>query len=82
MPALDGGLLHSQRDNGIGPPAPWGKVKEFGIGLGVVTGVTVIQGDFGPSSKNLEVIANAKGVLQQFHREPGQAWSGTTAVGS
>ena len=79
MPALDGGLLHSQRDNGIGPPAPW---KEFGIGLGVVTGVTVIQGDLGPSSNNLEVIANAKGVLQQFHHEPGQAWSGTTAVGS
>lgn len=82
VPSLDGGLLHSQRNNDVGIPAPWGKPTEFGKGLGVVTGVALIQGDLGPDSNNLEVIANAKGVLQQFHLAPCQAWSGPVAVGS
>lgn len=80
VPATNGGLLHFQRNNDTGPPAPWGNATAFGTGLGVVTGVSLIQSDLGPSGNNLEVIANVKGVLQQFWREPGGSWRGPQAV--
>lgn len=80
VPAANGGLLHFQRNNDIGPPAPWGNATSFGTELGIVTGVSLIQSDLGPSSNNLEVIANVKGVLQQFWREPGGRWQGPQAV--
>lgn len=80
MPAANGGLLHFQRNNDIGQPAPWGDATAFETGLGIVTGVSLIQSDLGPSGNNLEVIANVKGVLQQFRRVPGGSWQGPQAI--
>ncbi len=80
VPASDGGLLHFQRNNDIGPPASWGKATAFGTELGVVTGVSFIQGNLGPTANSLEVIANASGTLQQLWREPGGSWQGPQAV--
>lgn len=80
VPAASGGLLHFQRNNDIGPPARWGNATAFGTGLGIVTGVSLNQSDLGPSRNNLEVIANVKGVLQQFWRGPGGSWQGPQAV--
>lgn len=80
VPAANGGLLHFQRNNDIGPPAPWGDATAFGTELGIVSGVSLIQSDLGPSKNNLEVIANVNGVLQQFVREPGGRWWGPKAI--
>lgn len=78
--AANGGLLHFQRNNDIGPLVPWGNATAFGTELGIIIGVSLIQSDLGPSRNNLEVIANVKGVLQQFWREPGWRWQGPQAV--
>lgn len=38
----------------------------YGIGLGIVSSVALIQSNLGPSGNNLEVITNVKGILQEF----------------
>lgn len=73
-------LLHFKRNNDIGPPAPWGNATASVTELGIVTSISLIQSDLGPSRNNLEVIANVRGVLQQFWREPGGRWQGPQAV--
>lgn len=64
-PATDGGLLHFTRQNDV-RPFTWGKGKLFGVGLGVVTGVSLIHAKSGPFPNSLEVVANAKGKLSRF----------------
>lgn len=79
VPSASGGLLHFERDNSD-DKLPWSEGTAFGTGLGIVSGVALIQSDLGPSGNNLEVIANVKGVLQQFWREPGGNWQGPQAI--
>jgi hypothetical protein len=56
---------------------PWSGPVPFGQGLGQVSGVTMIESNYG-SPGNLEVVCNAGGQLQFFWRDSGPAfiWNG------
>jgi hypothetical protein len=75
-PAADGGLVHFWRNNDD-PFMPWTGAIPFGQNLGQVTGVTVIQSNYG-NPGNLEVVCNAGGQLQFFWRDSGPSftWNG------
>ena len=76
VPAASGGLTHFWRNND-NPLMPWSGPTQFGQSLGQVTGVTMIQSNFG-SPGNLEVICNAGGQLYFFWRDSGPSftWNG------
>ena len=76
VPAAGGGLAHFWRNNDD-PFMPWSGPVPFGQGLGQVSGVTMIESNYG-SPGNLEVVCNAGGQLQFFWRDSGPAfiWNG------
>jgi hypothetical protein len=76
VPAAGGGLAHFWRNNDD-PFMPWSGPVPFGEGLGQVSGVTMIESNYG-SPGNLEVVCNAGGQLQFFWRDSGPAfiWNG------
>ena len=76
VPAANGGLAHFWRNND-NPLMPWSGPTRFGQSLGQVTGVTMIQSNYG-SPGNLEVICNAGGQLYFFWRDSGPSftWNG------
>jgi hypothetical protein len=76
VPAAAGGLAHFWRNNDD-PALPWSAPTPFGHGLGHVTGVAMIQSNYGTPG-NLEVVANAGGQLQFFFRDSGPLfiWNG------
>jgi hypothetical protein len=75
-PLATGGLAHFWRNNDD-PKMPWSGAIPFGQGLGQVSGVTMIESNYG-SPGNLEVVCNAGGQLQFFWRDSGPAfhWNG------
>lgn len=78
-PTEGGGLVHFTRQNDV-RPFSWGPGTRFGVGLGDVSGVSIIHGkDSGPFPQSLEVIANAHGKLWRFWRV-GQTWVGPVPV--
>lgn len=81
VPDRNGGLLYFQRNNDV-TPAVWSQGERFGIGLGVVTGVSVLHSKSGPYPGALEVIANAGGKLSRFWRLDGYSWVGPVTVES
>ncbi len=78
-PAAAGGLVHLSRNNDSGNG--WSPPTHFGQSLGNVTGVTVIQSNFG-SPGNLEVVAIANNKLHTFWRNSGPAfrWYGPSTI--
>lgn len=80
-PTQGGGLVHFTRQNDT-RPFTWGPGKRFGVGLGDISGVSIIHGkDSGPFPQSLEVIANANGKLWRFWLV-GQIWTGPVPVES
>lgn len=80
-PTEGGGLVHFTRQNDT-RPFSWGPGTKFGVGLGDVSGVSIIHAkDSGPFPQSLEVIANASGKLWRFWRV-GQTWVGPVPVDS
>jgi hypothetical protein len=77
--ALGGGLAHFWR-NDDDAALPWSAATLFGEGLGYVTGVSLIESNYG-NPGNLEVVVNADGRLYHFWRDSGPEfqWSGPTA---
>jgi hypothetical protein len=75
-PEAAAGLFHTWRNND-NPFMPWSGATRFGHGLGNVSGVTMIQSNYG-SPGNLEAVCNAGGQLQFFWRDSGPAftWNG------
>lgn len=75
-PEAAGGVFHAWRNND-NAFMPWSGAIPFGQGLGPVSGVTMIQSNYG-SPGNLEVVCNAAGQLQFFWRDSGPAfqWNG------
>jgi hypothetical protein len=80
-PLTTGGLAHFSRDND-NPALPWSGAIPFGIEVGVVDAVTMIQSNFG-APKNLEVVARVGDELREFTRdaEPPFNWHVTPAPG-
>lgn len=81
VPDSRGGLLHFQRNNDVSP-AVWSSATRFAIGLGVVTGVSLLHSRSGPFPGALTVVANAGGRLTQFWRLDEQYWVGPVPVES
>lgn len=66
------GLVHYSRDNADKPPRWAGPT---GFGFGRVSGVSLIQSDFGPQRRNLEAVACEAGALVHYWREdPSFIW--------
>jgi hypothetical protein len=82
QPAGGGGLVHFWRNN-EDPAMPWSAPTPFGMGLGAVSGASLIQSNYGKPG-NLEVVAVAAGELQHLWRDSGPAfaWSGPILAGA
>lgn len=80
VPLASGGLAHYWRNNDD-PAFPWNGPIPFGVVLGGVAAVTLIQSNFG-SPGNLEVIANVGDRLEFFWRDSGPAfiWNGPITI--
>jgi len=76
VPLASGGLAHYWRNNDD-PAMPWYGPFLFGLQLGSVDAVTMIQSNYG-SPGNLEVVARVGDTLQFFWRDSGPAfnWNG------
>ncbi|MGH9023491.1 MAG: hypothetical protein ACRDV9_10395, partial [Acidimicrobiia bacterium] len=75
-PATNGGIKFMWRNNDA-PGMPWSSPITFGQAAGRVTGLTMIQSNYG-SPGNLEVIARVGETLQFFWRDSGPTfrWNG------
>jgi hypothetical protein len=76
-----GGMAHLWCDTGD-PARPWSAPTVFGVGLGGVSAVALVQSDLGASgSGNLELAARIGAETAHFYREtaPPLAWQGPTA---
>jgi hypothetical protein len=79
VPLASGGLAHYERDNDA-PGLPWSDPTVFGVGLGVVDAVSIIQSNFSSSGVgpgNLELIARVGNRLAFSWRtdQPPFTWS-------
>lgn len=83
VPLVSGGIAHLRRDNDD-PSQSWRGPIVFGVSLGLVDAVTMIQSNISSSGGpgNLEVIARVGDRLEAFWREdvPPFNWSGPIAV--
>jgi hypothetical protein len=82
VPAAGGGLSHYSRNNDL-EGLPWSGPVRFGIETGLISGASLIQGDFGASG-NLEVMASdSEGHnLLHFWRDSGPSynWNGPICI--
>jgi len=80
VPAANGGLLHFWRNNDAAG-SPWSTPTAFGQSVGVVTGATLIESNYG-NPGNLEVTCDAGGQMQYFWRDsgPGFVWNGPSTL--
>lgn len=67
-------LLHLTRDNDISRVYPWNLTKTFAQDIGIVAGLSVIEGPFN-NPPNLELIVNKGGRLLQSNSNPNGNWS-------
>lgn len=81
-PSASGGILLYARDNDT-PGMPWYVLGAIGRSIGVPTGVSWIQGNYGDPG-NLELVAVAGGKLWYFWRDSGadRAWRGPYLLAS
>ncbi len=79
-PAVGGGIRTIWRNNDV-PDAGWSAPAGFGLGLGRVDGLSLIQGNFGVPG-NLEVVARVGTALHSFWRDsgPGFNWAGPQQI--
>lgn len=76
----DGSALHNlTRDNDILGVYPWKLTKTFAQDIGIVTGLSVIEGPFN-TPPNLELIINKSGRLVHFNNDPKGNWSSLNPV--
>jgi hypothetical protein len=83
VPLQTGGLAHYSRVNSDAR-LPWYGPTVFGLDIGVVDAVSMIQSNFtaGPGIGNLELVARFQGQLVFYWREdvPPYVWHGPTVV--
>lgn len=69
VPSAGGGLFHFYRNNDD-PTLPWiGPTAQFGQNLGLFDSVSLIEGNFGPSPGNFELVAHTGSSLYAFFRD-------------
>src|SRR5262249_15569399 len=71
VPLVGGGIAHYERNNDD-PNLPWTMTATFGISLGIVDGVSLIQSNFstaGNGPGNLAVVSVAASQLYYFYRD-------------
>lgn len=76
-----GGLVHIWRYNDDATNYPWKNATTFAASVGQVSGVSLIEGNFG-SPGNLEVVVNgAGGILSHFYRQSSDLkWYGPNKI--
>jgi kumamolisin len=82
VPLAAGGVAHYVRLNDQAA-CPWaGPDQIFGLSLGQLDGISMIQNDYGGNPGNLAVVARVNTLLMYYHRDSGPnfAWRGSKVV--
>lgn len=75
----NGSSLYNLTRHNESTPYPWTLTKTFADNIGVVAGLSVIEGPFN-SPPNLELIVNNDGRLVHFNNNPKGDWYGPNPV--